>query len=163
MEKFDDFIGKRFGKLVVVAESEPIWHKQKSTNGKTYDLKRINYRCECDCGNFKDVEKHNLIYGNTKSCGCLKNKGRDISLKEQYKEGTQLGVIASKKLLTNNKSGVKGVFYYKKKDLWVANMVFKGKRVLQAYFHEKQDAIDARKEAEEKYFKPILEKYGKTL
>ncbi|EOO62744.1 hypothetical protein IKE_05610 [Bacillus cereus VD196] len=37
--------------------------------------------------------------------------------------------------------------------------MIKGKRVLQKDFINKEDAIKARKEAEEKYHMPILEKY----
>ena len=42
-------------------------------------------------------------------------------------------------------------------------MMFKGERVLYKNFKSKQDAINARKEAEEKYFKPILEKYNREV
>lgn len=28
----------------------------------------------CDCGNIKNINKYHLIYGMTKSCGCLVNK-----------------------------------------------------------------------------------------
>lgn len=38
-------------------------------------------------------------------------------------------------------------------------MTFKGKQFYLGHFTTKQDAINARKAAEEKYFKPILEKY----
>ena len=38
-------------------------------------------------------------------------------------------------------------------------LTLKGNLLLDKSFKNKQDAINARKEAEEKYFKPILEKY----
>jgi len=29
------------------------------------------WKCQCDCGNIKNILEHNLKSGNTKSCGCL--------------------------------------------------------------------------------------------
>ena len=33
---------------------------------------KIRWRCRCDCGNECFVNKCDLVYGNTRSCGCLK-------------------------------------------------------------------------------------------
>jgi len=58
----DDLINKKFGKLKVIKEVP-------------YHLTRyINYLCLCECGNEKEALKHNLLKGNTKSCGCLKSE-----------------------------------------------------------------------------------------
>lgn len=54
----EDFIGKRFGKIVV----KSIDRTKKSKN--TY------YICECDCGNITSVSRPNLR-NHTRSCGCL--------------------------------------------------------------------------------------------
>ncbi|MDB1728771.1 AP2 domain-containing protein [Enterococcus avium] len=59
----------------------------------------------------------------------------------------------------NNRSGITGVSYKKRDKVWEANINFQGKRIYLGQFKNKQDAINARKAAEEKYFKPILEKY----
>lgn len=56
----DDFIGKRFGKLVV----------------DSYDTEKKKWKCICDCGNVTYVKKGSLTSGNTKSCGCLKYEKR---------------------------------------------------------------------------------------
>ena len=40
--------------------------------GKAY------WHCKCDCGNYKVVERHNLVGGDIVSCGC-KHKRQDIS------------------------------------------------------------------------------------
>lgn len=63
------------------------------------------------------------------------------------------------KISSANKSGVKGVQWDKSRKKWVAMLWLKGVRVLYSRFAKKEDAIRARREAEEKYFKPILEKY----
>jgi hypothetical protein len=55
-----DMIGKRFGRLTVIAEGEK--HHRKCT-----------WVCQCDCGNITaPIDGHNLRRGATKSCGCLK-------------------------------------------------------------------------------------------
>ena len=62
MPKIVDLTNFRFGKLValeVVGRS----------NGGT----KI-WKCQCDCGNMKEVLMNNLTNGSTNSCGCLKSE-----------------------------------------------------------------------------------------
>ena len=54
-------IGQKFGRLTVVSEIE----KDKRTAGK-----RI-WHCQCECGNYVDVNTTSLTQGMTSSCGCL--------------------------------------------------------------------------------------------
>lgn len=56
----NDYIGRRYGKLVVIGEESV---------GK---YQHIKVRCKCDCGNEKIITLNNLNSGYTKSCGCLK-------------------------------------------------------------------------------------------
>lgn len=58
MGKFIDLTGERFGRLVVLEFS----HKDNNT---------YYWKCKCDCGNIKLIDRHCLRSGNTKSCGCL--------------------------------------------------------------------------------------------
>ena len=51
--------GKQYGQLTVIKKS----HVDK--NGHSY------WKCQCSCGNIKDIAGSNLIQGHTKSCGCL--------------------------------------------------------------------------------------------
>jgi hypothetical protein len=51
--------GVRFGRLVTI---EPV------------EGKRSSWSCKCDCGKVKVALSGNLIYGGTKSCGCLKSE-----------------------------------------------------------------------------------------
>ena len=55
----NDFVGRRFGRLVVVdrAENDKFGHR--------------HWVCQCDCGNIKVVNADNLKRGLTQSCGCL--------------------------------------------------------------------------------------------
>ena len=59
MAQFIDLTGKRFGRWKVL-------HIGTRTKGN-----RITWRCECDCGNIRDVLTHGLLSGKSKSCGCL--------------------------------------------------------------------------------------------
>lgn len=53
-----DLVGRKFGRLAVVARSAA-----RSS--------RILWECRCDCGAAATVAANNLSSGNTKSCGCL--------------------------------------------------------------------------------------------
>lgn len=55
-------------------------------------------------------------------------------------------------LRSNNTSGCTGVSYIKKKQRWRARIKINGKEIHLGEFKEKEDAIKARKEAEDKYF-----------
>lgn len=60
MSKFLDLSGKKFGKLYVVEID------------KNPSNKRIKWICLCDCGKITSVASHQLVSGNTKSCGCIR-------------------------------------------------------------------------------------------
>lgn len=157
-----DLTGQRFGRLVVVRDS-----------GERTSAKGVIWECRCDCGEISFVSRANLKNGNTKSCGCLdkevafkkmKTKGYHAKTIEAKKgkslvEGTSLSHLAQK-TPSNNTSGQKGVCWDKAKKRWLSRITVKGKSIFLGYYANKQDAINARIEAEEKYFKPILEKHG---
>lgn len=67
MNRADNLIGKRFGRLVVLEESGFI----TGSNGK----RRRKYLCQCDCGNKTEVQHQYLAYGDTNSCGCISSVG----------------------------------------------------------------------------------------
>ena len=55
-------------------------------------------------------------------------------------------------LSKRNTSGVVGVWFNKDANKWVAEIRLNYKKISLGYFINKEDAIKARKEAEEKYF-----------
>lgn len=75
-------------------------------------------------------------------------------------ENTSLAMI-TKGISKANKSGATGIFWRKHKNKWEATLTFQGQRHFLGYFKKLEDAVKARKEAEEIYFRPILEKYGR--
>jgi hypothetical protein len=61
-----DMIGKRFGRLTVVARA--------GSSQLCNDQSLAIWRCRCSCGNVKDVAGHHLRRGSVKSCGCLRRE-----------------------------------------------------------------------------------------
>lgn len=59
-----NLIGERFGRLVVIEESEPF---RKKDGG----IQSAGWLCRCDCGKEIVVRANSLRMGKTKSCGCL--------------------------------------------------------------------------------------------
>lgn len=57
-----DLVGRRFERLTVVS----FFTKSKSGSAQ--------YNCQCDCGKTTIKLGHNLVTGNTKSCGCLRKE-----------------------------------------------------------------------------------------
>lgn len=64
MPKKINMVGKRYGRLVVMRESE-----KRMSN-------KIAYLCLCACGNRKTTLGQNLRNGRTKSCGCFNQEKR---------------------------------------------------------------------------------------
>jgi len=168
---------KRFGILTAIKDSG---EKQGRTS---------KWICICDCGNETTVAINHLNSGHTTSCGCLgikqkmiNGKKTGVSFSKKYgkingpinikkaieenkksyeKEGTNLTQITpERKINSNNTSGYKGIYWNKQSKKWTSSLTIKRKTINLGYFSNKQDAINARKEAEDKYFKPILDKYA---
>ena len=73
-----DLVGNRYGKLVVISEEQPIvWR-----NGK----KCRRFKCLCDCGKTTIVSFSDIVYGLTRSCGCLRGKRSQRSTKPARQE-----------------------------------------------------------------------------
>lgn len=150
-----DLTGKKIGKLTVL-------HRDSDRDGY--------WVCECECGNRKSIVSKSLREGNTQSCGCIqreiakstgtrtvaKNAERQIAINKSY--GTNFQVIENGNLPRNNKSGHKGVWWDKSRQMWQAYIQVHGKRVNLGRHYDIKDAIRAREAAEEEYFAPLIEK-----
>jgi hypothetical protein len=145
-EEKRDITNQRFGPLVALYPD------------KTSKKGRQKWICRCDCKNFCSVNIANLRNGHTKSCECLHKKEYRTMV-----EGTCLEMIASKKISINNKSGVKGVSYSSRKNVWVLRINFQGRHYCLGEYSEIPTAARARKLAEERLFEPVIEKYRHLL
>ena len=137
-----DITGQRFGKLTVLRPAENI-------GGKTA------WVCQCDCGRESVIKTNSLREGRTASCGCAggaKNARRGLT----FVDGTCVEFIQSEKVQKNNTSGVPGVFWVVRDRLWWATIGFKGKRHYLGKYQKLEDAVKARKRAEEELYHSFL-------
>lgn len=149
---------QRFGRLLVIKDT-----------GKRQNKKEKIWLCKCDCGNYTEVMTSNLTGNRIRSCGCLRREvsaqtGKDTAQKSResnrknYIDGTYILQLKSKSRV-NNSSGHKGVYWDNTHKKWVAHLTLRGKKKSLGYYDNLTDAVEARKVGEEKYYKPILEKY----
>lgn len=75
-----DLTGMRFGRLLV-----------QGIGVRPEKARESYWSCLCDCGSLKNVARCHLLYGTTKSCGCL---GREKSA-ENGKNNTKHGLCYS--------------------------------------------------------------------
>lgn len=212
MREYPSLIGKRFGKLIVVAQAE-------SKSGQR------RWMCQCDCGGTNIVTTGNLNSGHTTNCGCKKSpdltgqvfgkltvigrsdkrnprgkrttpmwecrcecgnitykatdtltnpdesmcqecKGRigaEIARKSAgFVEGTQISRIKNMTLIATNTSGCRGVYYDKRTNKYRARLKFKGKIMNFGSYTNFEDAVKARKAAEQEYYGSFLESLENT-
>lgn len=149
-----DLTGEEFGYLKVAGKS-----KDLDKNGRTL------WVCECKCGNVVEHISDDLIKGNTTSCGCRLKESALAGQKSMAKNYTVDGVrVTSLKAKTpsNNRTGVKGVSLTNRrgKEYYRAYIDIKGKRIELGLFDTLEKAKQARKDGEDKYHKPYLDKFN---
>ena len=143
-----DLTGQRFGRLTVLAPAENV-------GGRTA------WHCRCDCGREVVVKTCHLCAGHTKTCGCQNGPGGPrAALGLTYIDGTCVGMIRANTVRSNNTSGVPGVEWVSSKGLWRATICFKGKRHYLGGYRTFEDAVKARRRAEEELYQPFLEQYA---
>lgn len=141
--------GERFGSLVAVERVG------------TSDEGQSVWRCECECGGEREATGAELRYGNITSCGCGATKKRRVDESNGAVDGTRLSLLNGK-LPKNNTSGIRGVVWDKRRQKWFAQIKFRGKNHFLGYFDDLADAAEARREAEQELFDPILEEHGRA-
>lgn len=135
-----DIKGKKIGRLTALY---PLNERD--------DKGAVMWHCKCECGNEVDYSYNVLMYSNIRSCGCWKRE-RESKLGDllTHVNGTSIDMIKSKKIPTDNTSGVKGVYFQKGK--WIAKIVFQQKQYHLGQYDSIEEAAQARKEAEELLF-----------
>lgn len=145
-----NLMGQKFGKLTVLAPAENIGS-------------RTAWLCRCECGRETVVKTKHLRSGHTKSCGCMYGPGGPRSaLGLTYVDGTCVEMIRANTVRSNNTSGVPGVDWVPSKQLWRSAICFKGKRHYLGSYHRFEDAVKARKRAEEELFHPFLQEHAEN-
>ncbi|MBD5083988.1 MAG: HNH endonuclease [Clostridiales bacterium] len=145
-----DLTGQRYGCLTVLGSAENVGS-------------RTAWRCLCDCGQETVVKTHHLRCGHTKTCGCQNGPGGPRpALGLTYIDGTCVEILRTNTIRSNNTSGVPGVDWVASKRLWRAAICFKGKRHYLGCYHKFEDAVKARKQAEEELFDPFLREFAQS-
>ncbi len=152
----NNLIGKRFGKLLVLEETD-----------KRADKGSIVWKCKCDCGNIVEISSKRLVSRINVSCGCYQKERQKYSMtklhNKQLIDNTNIDLINKKQANANSKTGIRGVCFIKSKKKYKAFLYINKQYHFLGYYDDINKAIEARKEAEEKYFTPILEKYKKSI
>lgn len=125
--------------------------------------------CRCSCGTIKKMFLSTVISGRSKSCGCKRNAGHEqeseqaMAAGRDYKkaftaEGLNV-MYLGKKVNKNSSTGITGVGIYRNKrtgeEMYRAYIVVQRKQIALGLYRNINDAIAARKAAEEKYFEPL--------
>lgn len=160
--KMNNIKGKKFGRLLVLEGTD----KRSKWNGS------VIWKCKCNCGNITYASAGDLVDGAVRSCGCLQKEGVSergkesasnlINYNKKYNliEGTNIQIITREEPSKNNTSGIIGVFWDKDSQKWRATISFKNKTHYLGRYENKEDAIKARKQAEEKLHKNFLKEKG---
>lgn len=164
-------------------------HLSKETQFKTLDLAgKINkygikairptekrnrsavvWECKCTCGKIFEVDAH--YFDKIKSCGCktteqCRENGRKNVQKIQenyYFDNTGVLQIKSDKIFKTNTSGIRGVYWDKSRNKWSAQIGFKGKNFHLGRYDRKEDAAEAREEAERYLYGDFLKWYSESF
>lgn len=132
-----DLSGQRFGKLVAVSPTK-----------KRMDSGSVVWLCQCDCGKQKEATVKRLRRGKVRSCGCLRKDRTQRSA--HLAEATAGGIPENARngLRSDNTSGYTGV-YRLKDGYYQAKISFKKKSYYLGRYKDINDAVRARKTAEE--------------
>lgn len=147
----DNLIGRRFGKLEVIGRSD----KRGSRGARTVPL----WECRCECGAICYKATDTLTNPELSMCnGCVgKYAGEKMREKAGYVDGTKISRITSDKLIATNTSGARGVYWDKNSGKYRARLRFKGKTYNFGTYANFDDAVKARKEAEQQIYGEFLD------
>jgi len=150
--RLKDITNQRFGRLTAVERSDK--YVEYAGHGRKY-----MWKCICDCGEVVYRLPEKLRNDVDSACENCKSKSAvsNMYAKAGFVEGTQLSKIAATKATAASKSGVRGVIWNKHTGKWRAALRFQGVTHYLGEYTEFSDAVKARRDAEDKYFAPILD------
>lgn len=102
--------------------------------------------------NHDTIYLHKLIMPSKEQVDHIKHKKYD-NRKSQLRPASNAENCKNKSILKSNKSGVPGVWWNNRTSAWIAYITSDGVRISLGSFQKKEDAIEARYAAEDRYFK----------
>lgn len=147
----ENLIGRRFGKLEVIGRSA----KRGSRGARAVPL----WECRCECGVICYKATDTLTNPDLSMCNDCVGKYATAKMREKagFVDGTQISRITSNKIIATNTSGARGVYLERKTGKWRARLRFKGKTYNFGTYANFDDAVKARKEAEQLIYGEFLE------
>ena len=139
--KWKDISGQRFGRLTALERAD-------------CPKQAYRWKCICDCGT--------IIHRTAKSLQRASERGEEAACPKcskrirGYVSNTYIPKIINSPLQKNNTSGYTGVYYDKQDGMWRAVINFQKKRTDLGRFQRIDDAIKARKDAEDRLFNRFL-------
>lgn len=127
-----DLSGQRFSMLTVLRPAENV-------GGQTA------WVCRCDCGQETVVRTAHLRSGHTKTCG--------------HRTDDYLKTLRSETEQERYTSGVRGVYWIPRERRWKATICFQRKRYYLGVYLNVEDAVRARKKAEEELHGNFLREF----
>lgn len=135
----DEYINKKFNKLTLIKDLK----KLDKNNSKLALFK-------CDCGNLKEIAFTQVLNNRVISCGC---KTGVVSEEKSKQRKHKLLNFYCNKTMKNNTSGYTGITVDRGK--YRVRITINRISINLGRFINIEDAIKARKQAEEKYFKEL--------
>jgi hypothetical protein len=153
----ENLVGRRFGKLEVIARSD----KRGSRGERTVPL----WECRCDCGAITYKATDTLTNPEVSMCAeCLKTYAPEkMRKKAGFVNGTQISRIKNPKPVANNTSGCRGVYLEKSTGKWRVRLKFQGKLMDFGRYEDFNDAVLVRKKAEKQIYGDFLENLKEML
>lgn len=140
--------GKRFGRLILLYPTE-----ERDLKGS------VVWHCRCDCGNEVDYSEAQLMHGNYKSCGCLKQENQQKIYQTLHMvDGTCIEMLEKRKSRRDNKSGFRGVTKIKS-GRYRATIGFRGERYHLGCYPTFEEAVSARLNAEKATHDKFVQEY----
>lgn len=155
-KKSPDLTGQVFGRLTVLGRSE----KRNSRGARTTPM----WECRCECGAITYKATDTLTNPDESMCqSCQGIYAAETARKSAgFIGGTQITKLRNMEPTAANTSGCRGVYYDKKTNKYRARLKFKGKIMNFGSYAKFEDAVAARKAAEEEYFGAFLEEIGQA-
>lgn len=155
--KSPDLTGSVFGKLTVLGKSD----KRRSRSNGTVPM----WECRCECGaiTYRTADILNMRESSMCSACAAKYTAEAARACAGYVDGTMLSRIIHPKVTAANSSGYCGVYYDKNVKKYRAQLKFKGKVMKFGSYAKLEDAVAARKKAEEKYFGEFIREYESRI
>ena len=148
--KSPDLTGKVFGHITVLRRSP-----ERRRRG---DRQLVEWECQCECGAIVYRTSDQLSDTKERMCvSCARKNSAAIAQKSAgFEGGTQVTKIQNMKLSSANTSGCRGVYHHKKQKKWCARLKFQGKLMNFGSYDNFEDAVKARRRAEEEVYGTYL-------